>query len=439
MGDPFEAEDPELNERLARSGLVWPRTDQELDAWLAAQQLSPEEQVWIRGVVQRRIEEARRGVRRDPLPAAPPAIGSPVLEPGPEVAAKATPERSAARPRRLSAEDLSLLDRQLLELVESGVPLPTGLQAYAADLSSGRLSGVIDELRTDLLGGLPLSEAIGRRGQAFPPIYRALVAAGEASGDLAGCLHLLHEQAESDAEIGRRLKESLAYPVAALVVAVAGLLFLGLVEVPRFARLYADLGVELPLPSQLLLDVTGFLASPPGLVSALVGFPLLLGAARVAARRWIPGLVGGLLDGKLRTRSLAELTRALAGFLGRGVPLPTAFGALATAFEGRFPPGSLAQVQARLEGGATLAAALRPEPVFPRTYVWLAGAAEARGTLPEALHDLALRYEQRLKARLGLIEALAGPAALALVSLIAGAAALAVLLPLFEIQKALQQ
>lgn len=452
MVDPHEEPDPELSQglpdddresaeldaRLRASGLVWPRSDEELDGWLAGQALPPEEEVWLREVVRRRMQEARGP---GALLASAPGIGTPVGEPDPALADKgALPARSRPLSRPLSAEDLAQLDRQLLELVESGVSLPVGLAAYAHELRAGRLGAVVAGLRADLEAGLPLSQAMARQGAALPPLYRALVAAGEAGGDLAGCLLLLHEQAEVDAEAGRRLREALVYPGVALAVSLVGLLFLGIVELPQFARVFETMAVQLPWPTRAVLGVSTFLRdSPLAWVGLLVGVPLLLHGSRLGLRRVAPRLIGGVLDGRLRNRSLAELTRGLAGLLGRGVPLPAAFEALRAAYADRFPPGTLEQVQARLEGGATLGAALRPEAVFPRTYVWLVGAAESRGTLAGALEDLARRYERRVQARLRLFESLVGPLALAGVALLVGGVVLSVFLPIFELQRALQQ
>lgn len=439
LGDESPLEAARLDARLRESGLTWPRTDQELDTWLASQALDPGEEEWLREVVKRRMQEAQ-GVGGGSAPA---SIGTPVGEaddalPGKSIGHQAAP---APRPRarRLSAADLAQLDRQLLELVESGVSLPDGLAAYTHELQAGRLSGVVESLRADLEAGHPLSQAMARQGDALPPLYRALVAAGEAGGDLAGCLLLLHEQAEVEAEAGRRLRESLFYPAMSLTLTIGGLVFLAAAELPQFARVFDGMGIQLPWMTVAVLEVSQQLRSPVTWAALLVGAPLALHGLRVGARRLAPRLIGGLLDGRLRERSLAELSRSLAGLLQRGVPLPSAFGALRAAWADRFPPGALDQVQARLEGGATLGAALRPEAVFPRTYVWLVGAAEARGGLPDALEELARRYERRVQARLRVFETLVGPLVLAGVGLLVLLVVLSVFLPIFELQKQLQQ
>src|SRR4051794_17086857 len=115
--------------------------------------------------------------------------------------------------RRLGLDELSILHRQLGELVAARAPLPRGLAALAADLApGGRLLAVVESLRAEVEGGATLADALERQGHAVPSAYRALVAAGERAGDLSACLLAVAEQAEQEAELQRRLREALAYP-----------------------------------------------------------------------------------------------------------------------------------------------------------------------------------------------------------------------------------
>ena len=189
--------DPRLEALIRESGMAWPRDDAQLDAWLSAQALSDDDERWLKEVMLRRLHEARG-----------PSLGIDLgpAEAGEPEAASVTVKSAPARPRRLTYDDLALLNGQLLELVEVGVALPVGLQAFAEDVRGGELEHVLARLRADLEQGLPLSAALARQGEAFPPLYRSLVSAGEAGGDLAACLGLLHEQAEVDAEFDRRVR-----------------------------------------------------------------------------------------------------------------------------------------------------------------------------------------------------------------------------------------
>ena len=156
------------------------------------------------------------------------------------------------------------------------------------------------------------------------------------------------------------------------------------------------------------------------------GPKLLPHVVRRSSRWWKP------------SRTLGEFARALAGFLQRGLALPQALGALEAA-QLNLPTGTLTRVRERVEAGESLADALRDEPVFPASFVWVIGAAQRRGDLPETLRSLALRQEREHQRRVRRIEVLVAPLGLSFVGLLVGAVALSVFLPVFEMQKALQQ
>lgn len=428
--------DPRLDELLSRTGQAWPQSDEELDAWLAAQPVDAEEEAWLRDVLRRRIEAAR-GAELAVRPVGTPVDSAPALagpvKPGAEAAARPAP--ALPRPRRpLTFDDLALLNGRLLELVEARVPLPSGLAACVADLQGGRLEPVMAALREDLEAGRPLSEAVARQGAALPPIYRTLVAAGEASGDLAGTLALLREQAEVDADMERRLRESLTYPATTLALSVIGMAAIGVLLVPRLRDLYDGLGLDLSLPSRALISGFAMVADHP--VPGTVAFLALAAGGFVGIRRLLPRLVGGLVRGRASQRRLGELARALSGFLRRGAPLPAAVAALAEAYPDMAEP--LGAARERLAGGATLAEALRSEGVFPPTFTWLVGAAEARGDLPEALHAIALRYEREFQGRVRLVETTVGPLVLVGIGLFVAWQMAAIYVPMFELQRTLQ-
>lgn len=481
MVDPSSREGPDPDRRLdaliERSGLVWPATDGELDSWLARQPIDEEELAWLRGVVRRRIEQAAGPVLggvdpRRPTNLQPDAVdgeplGTPVEEPGAAVAIKplhatsplAEPRRAAdvvdalasvggaasvgitgtdrtdqgqrARPTRpLGLDDLALLNGQLLELVEAGVPLPRGLEAFAAELGGGRLEATLVALRRDVEAGLSLSDALGRRPE-LPSVYRVLVAAGEASGDLAGCLALLHEQANVDAELGRRVREALVYPAVTLGLALAGAAVMSIMLLPRFAEMF--LSLQVPTYTAVVLGSATLAHDHPLFTFGLAAAAFL--GARALVRRHLPALLRRV---GAPSRLLATLARTLSGMLARGAPLPAAAGALRAAL----PPEeatSLDQVVRRLEGGARLADALRESPLFPPTFVWLVGAAEERGDLPGTLLDLARRHERAFERDLRLAESAIAPAGLALVGVFVGMNVIAVFLPIFSLQQQLSQ
>jgi type II secretory pathway component PulF len=284
-------------------------------------------------------------------------------------------------PQRLGPEDLATIDRLLLELVAARSPLPSGLAAFATSVGDPRIRAALEALRADLASGLALSEAAARRSE-LPPEYGALLAAGEASGDLAGALERLVARAEVEAATRRRFREALAYPAVTLAAAIGGTAAFGWVLGPELRTVFAHAGAEVP-------PLASFFAA--GGTTIAVGLALGGVALLALAPRWLERLAvrrGADLE-------LAAFARSLGSFLGRGAPAAVAVRALRPAHAPALPTGTLDRVLERLEAGATLARALEPEDAFPRALVRAVAAGEGRGGIEPALARFAARAELR--------------------------------------------
>lgn len=337
---------------------------------------------------------------------------------------------------RLTPQDVTLLNQELRDLVAAKVPLPEGLRAFEASLDAGGLQEAASEVAAALEAGRSLSEALGERPE-LPATYGALLRAGEASGDVAGVLEGLVHQAEQDAQFHARVRDALVYPAVSLgFVIVFGVIALS--QLPALDSTFANLGVSPPTVTALMLQL-GAVAKAGMPVWILLGVGLAFAVPRWSA--W-PGrlLVWPFVHHDLRWRQLAGLSRSLAAFVHRDVPLAEAFTALRLAETPYLPAEQLQRIEDRLVAGQPLSEALKPErAVFPPTYVWRLSAAEARGNLGDALLSLSRRYEERLRQRMAMVTGLAVPLALIVVAAFTGLIMLGVFLPIFELQKALQQ
>jgi type II secretory pathway component PulF len=372
-----------------------------------------------------------------PDPASPEEDGAePAGADGAPPAGAASPEPT---PRKaLSNEDLALLHKHLQELVAAKVPLPAGLKALAMDLSGGPLLEVVRSLEGALAQGTPLSEAAAACGPAIPRIYVELLAAGEETGDLAGSLELLVHQAEVDAEIDGRVRDAIVYPAVTLAFAlIAGAGSLAILS-SGYREMFTSWGVTLPVLTEFVLDLGAFCEQA---FVPLVVVSLVLAAL---APRWLKrvgrALLYPLVVPQLHLRNLAGFSRALGGFLARGVPAPRAMGAILRTGSDLFSERVLRAVGDRLEGGESLADALRAEPgAFPPTYVWSLAVAGERGTLPETLLDLARRYEDLFRRRVLVLTGLLTPVLLLGIGLLIAFSFLSIFLPMFEMMRMLQQ
>jgi type IV pilus assembly protein PilC len=167
------------------------------------------------------------------------------------------PERTPLN--RLSWDELRLFTEQLSAITHSGYPLAPALSAMATDLHQPRLRAATDRLRQDIESGASLEDAFRMQEGRFPPLYSALVRAGELTGDLASVLEMMTQHATRMAAVKHRVKMAMAYPTILFVSACAVVLYQLLYIVPVFEDIFGEMKAQLPAPTQFLLLASTFL------------------------------------------------------------------------------------------------------------------------------------------------------------------------------------
>jgi general secretion pathway protein F len=378
-----------------------------------------------RGVLQADSARAARGQLRD--------RGLAPLEVD-EVAAAGQGTGGGAR---LSGPQLALLTRQLATLVRAGLPLDEALGALA-EASEGRARATVLALRAAVMEGRALAEAMADFPRAFPPSFRAAVAAGEASGRLDTVLLRLADWAEARDALRRQLINALAYPVLLLVVALAVVAGLMAHVVPQVVGVFAQSGQALPWPTRMLLHVGDALRAGGWLWLLL---PLLLvGAATAiwrapAARARLQALLlrTPLLGRLLRAAETARFARTLALLGGSAVPLLDALRVAGGVVQQAPLREAIEQAARAVREGQGFARALEASGQFPPVALRLIASGEKAGRLPEMLDEAAAQCERELQLALGLLDAALGPLVILLLGALVLFIVLAVLLPIFEL------
>jgi len=155
--------------------------------------------------------------------------------------------------RQLRWKDLLLFSQQLASVTRSGYPLAPAIKAIAQDLHRPRLRATLEEMHVDLERGASLEEALQRQEARFPPIYVALVRAGEATGDLNRVLKLMGDHASRMTAASHRLTLAMMYPLILSISSLCVLAYLLLDTVPVFAEVFSEFGGQLPAPTRFLL------------------------------------------------------------------------------------------------------------------------------------------------------------------------------------------
>lgn len=315
---------------------------------------------------------------------------------------------------RLSLKDQALLTRELGTLLGAGLAIDRALLALADLTSSGRVAAISRRLARDIQSGRSLSAACAALPRAFSRNYVTMVAAGEASGDLAAALERLALLIDRSRAVASAVGSALLYPAIVALVGVASAIFLVSYVLPSFADLLTGMGRELPWPTRMLLGLSEFLQR--------YGLWLALGVAGLGVLvswRWRdPAFRLGLdrlllrlpvLGGILRRVEIERTARVLAHLLAAGIDLPKALLGAREVAQNRAVAGGLGASEEAVRRGERLAAGLAAAGVFPPLLVELARVGEETGNLSDALLKVAEIQAREVERALARLVALIAP------------------------------
>jgi general secretion pathway protein F len=292
-------------------------------------------------------------------------------------------ERQAAASRR----DLAIVFRGIAALVAAGVPLERALAA-SEPLASGHLRETLSAARARLREGASLANALSVGRGVVPALVLGMIRAGERGSQLGTALEQVAIHLEQEADLIARVRQALTYPVLLAVAGTASVLVITTVVVPRFAAILADLGQHLPLATQVLLGVSGFLARfwiPLVAIVAAAIWGLIEWIRRPTGRKQMEEVLLKLpFIGPVRKAlATARVMRALGGMLRSGMPLVPALDAAREAAGDLAIGERLERVRERVLQGAALANALEREAAVSPSALQLVMVGESSGRLGE--------------------------------------------------------
>lgn len=353
------------------------------------------------------------------------------------------PAVGVALTRGVSSADIATFCEQLARLTESRLPLPQSLRALARDANNPALRGALQRVAEGLDAGHDLVELMERERRVFPPLLPALVRAGEASGNLPETLRLAATHTWRMGLLRERVVAALTYPVIVLIL--LGIIATAICKfvIPQFEDLFADLDVELPALTTVLLftarHIFAILGAAVGaaLLAALLLRVFAQSETGVSARRWVMFHIP-LLGRILRASYLSRFCRFMSLLLASGMSLDTALELLGRLDKGTMSPReSEALVEAVRNGSSLFEAMMLRLHVFPDILTWIVGSCEGTGRLPEAFQEAAVMYERDAERNIQVMDALLPGLALIFVSLFVGTSVVGLFLPLIRLMQSI--
>lgn len=341
---------------------------------------------------------------------------------------------------RLRDADLALCTRQLASLLSARLPLERALNAVVEQAESARVRERFAAVRSDVVGGQTLSQALAKYPRDFPETYRALVGAGEHSGDLARVMSKLADYVESRTTLVSKVKMAFTYPAIVTLVALAVIIALLTYVVPQVVGVFNQTRQQLPMLTVILIKVSDFVRDYGWIVLAVLvaGFlafrqTLKAPTARLAFHR---RLLGMPLFGRLiRGINTARFASTLGILTGSGVPLVRALDAGAATLGNEALKANVLDALARVREGVPLSRALGAGKQFPPMLIHMIASGEATGELAEMLERAAQTMSQEVERRTLTLTTLLEPILILIMGAIVLMIVLAVLLPIIEINQ----
>lgn len=345
--------------------------------------------------------------------------------------------RNRLRPRKLGVRNLSLITRQLATLVATA-PLEEALRTIALQTDNPHLRRVLTATHENVLEGFRLSDAMARQDGAFPPLYRAMVAAGESSGALPTILERLADFLERDEQARSRLKIALIYPTALTITALAVIAALVVFVVPKVVDQFDSMGQRLPFLTRAIIFVSDA-ARDWGWLFLLILAAGMIGLAQALRKpdirlRFDAALLRLPVAGKLiRNVNAARLARTLSTMIASGVPVLEGLLLTVPTVSNRALRQATLLMATTIREGGSLSGAMRRADIFPPILMYMTASGESSGRVDEMLGRAAEYLEREFQTFVALALSLLEPIIIVVMGAVVTLIVLAILLPILQI------
>jgi type IV pilus assembly protein PilC len=339
---------------------------------------------------------------------------------------------------KVSPKELAIFTRQFSVMIDAGLPLVQCLEILSTQQENKAFAKALAEVRASVEAGSTLANGLNLFPKIFDSLYCNMVEAGETGGILDTILQRLSGYIEKAVKLKRAVQSALIYPIAVVAIA-GGVIFLLLWKVvPIFATLFAGLGVELPLPTRIVIgfsNAIGTFAVPIIVLGAAGVWGLRRYYATPSGRMVIDKLTLKIpvLGSLLRRIGVARFTRTLGTLITSGVPMLEAMDITARTSGNAVIEEAILSVRKAIETGRTIVDPLRETGVFPNMVVQMIGVGEQTGALDSMLAKVADFYEDEVDAAVGDLLAAMEPMIILFLGVVVGGVVISMYLPLFTL------
>jgi type IV pilus assembly protein PilC len=339
---------------------------------------------------------------------------------------------------RVKLKDLAVMSRQFATMINSGLSLIRALSILSEQTENKMLRKTLAEVRTAVEAGQSLSSAFAKHPKVFPPLVVNMVRAGEVGGFLDKVLLQIAANFEAEVKLRGKIKSAMTYPVVVFVMAIVAVIGMLLFIVPIFAKMFSDLGGKLPVPTQILVDLSdGLRLFAPVLLVALIAASVVWGRVRhqERVRRVVDPLklrmpVFGPLFKKV---AISRFSRNLGTMMSSGVPILQSLEIVGDTAGNVVLRDAAVAVQESVRRGESLAGPLAQHSVFPPMVVQMLAVGEDTGAIDTMLMKVSDFYDAEVEATTEALTSLIEPLMIAVLGTVIGGMIIALYMPIFNV------
>lgn len=334
--------------------------------------------------------------------------------------------------------EISRFTRQFATMISAGLPMVQCLDILGAQVENKELVKVVNQVKEGVQGGATLSESMARHPKVFDQLYTNMVEAGEIGGALDSILNRLAGYREKADRLTRKVKGAMVYPAVVVIVALGVTVGMLAYIVPVFASMFSSLNAELPLPTQIVMDLSKFLQSNMlYILLALIGFSVVFiwwKKTPSGNLQWDKFLIRTPVLGNLiRKSSIARFTRTLGTLLSSGVSILEALDITAKTSGNMVISNAIRKSVVSIAEGETITAPLKETGVFPPMVTQMISVGEKTGGLDEMLSKIADFYDEEVDAAVSALTSIIEPIIIVFMGVVIGGILIAMYLPMFDI------
>jgi type IV pilus assembly protein PilC len=337
----------------------------------------------------------------------------------------------------VSAKEIVLFTRQFATMIDSGLPMVQALDVLTKQADRPIFQKILKAIKEDVERGSTLSEAMAKHPKQFDNLYTNMIHAGEQGGMLDIILERLSQHMEKAMKLKREIKAAMIYPAVVVTAAILVTSILLIFVIPTFADLFSSFGAALPLPTQIVINLSLFFTTWWYLIFGTLGTSVWMFLRFLKTERGKEvlhplALKLPIFGNIIKKVSVARFTRTLGTMVSSGVPIMDALTICAKTSGNKVVERDVLRARIAISEGKTMVEPLETSSVFPPMVVQMIGVGEQTGCLDAMLAKVADFYEEEVDTAVASMKQLIEPIMILVLGTIIGALVIAMYLPIFK-------